>query len=99
MATQDALQDAGIEQLVLDQMIPDEDLEVTEITGKDRLRLAGQCLGWLLAIFLIAMLCYIGANEQSKAAAEKVWSDVTKIIPPIVTLVIGYFFGSRDAAN
>lgn len=83
----------------LSDAIPDEELTVTEITGKDRLRLAGFCLGWLLAVFLAAMFCYIGATSDSRGAAEKVWSDVTKIIPPIVTLVIGYFFGSKESSS
>lgn len=76
-------------------LVPDDDLKI--ITGKDRLNLAKYCLGGLLFVFCSSMFCYLGAVPESKAAAAAIWTDITKIIPPIATLVIGYFFGTRES--
>lgn len=52
-------------------------------------------------VFALGMAMYYFAPDESYAArASKIFEAVVHIIPPLLTLVIGFYFGKRsEAAN
>lgn len=49
----------------------------------------------LLTLFFVALLFFIGAICEIVKPGSAVFHECTLILPPIATLVIGYYFG-RD---
>jgi len=60
-----------------------------------RLDLAKKILLWLCIIFLCSAGIYIYLNSTNNASKE-VFDTIITIIPPIVTLIIGYYFSNNN---
>jgi hypothetical protein len=60
------------------------------ISEADKLGLAKGTLIALAIVFVISAVTY-GINDQSKAVFE----TVKQVVPPIVTLILGYYFASK----
>ena len=58
-----------------------------------QLHLAAGILTGVSLIFLIAMGLYFFQEGTDKAAGRDIFDACVKILPPIITLVLGYYFG------
>ena len=68
---------------------------------KSKLYFAAAVLAFLAFIFLLAMILYAFGPEAKPPTADApgkvIFDSCVKIIPPMVTLIIGFYFGStRD---
>ena len=63
-----------------------------------RLYFAAGTLAVLAFLFLMAMIFYVFGPETSggEAPGKAVFDACVKVIPPIVTLIIGFYFGAYD---
>lgn len=59
---------------------------------------AAVILTTLALVFMLSMAMYYWSAEDSTAAANKIFESCLQVLPPIATLVIGYFFGRREAS-
>jgi hypothetical protein len=68
-----------------------------ELDGKDRARLtlAYAILGGVLALFLLAGAALLFASSEQTEAAKTLFDFAKSFGPPIVTLVIGFYFRSE----
>lgn len=60
---------------------------------KERLKLAFWILGGLFCLYLLSMLAYA---ESCSSAGATIFEAAQKILPPIATLVIGYYFSRKN---
>jgi hypothetical protein len=65
---------------------------------KSRLYFAAAVLAFLAFIFMLSMIFYAFGPEPSngttESAGKSIFDSCVKVIPPIVTLVIGFYFGA-----
>jgi hypothetical protein len=61
----------------------------------ERLYFAAVVLTGLALVFLESMVMYYWAPKESKVGQE-IFDTCKTVVPPIVTLVIGYYFGRTD---
>jgi hypothetical protein len=66
---------------------------------KARLRLAGGVLFALLAVILAAFAGVIFAPKDRLPQADEFLSFVKTVVPPLVTLVLGFYFNSQGSAD
>jgi heme/copper-type cytochrome/quinol oxidase subunit 2 len=70
---------------------------------KSKLYFAASVLAFLAFIFMLGMIFYAVGPEPSAAGSEvpgKVIFDAcVKVIPPLVTLIIGFYFGASQSTN
>lgn len=73
--------------------------EVKELPPHDRARLtiAAWVLGTLALIFISASIALILIPKTSLEQAKEVFDFVKTSVPPIVTLVIGFYFRSEGS--
>lgn len=70
----------------------EENQQLKTVTEKDRLKLAYWILGAAsLFLFASSLVYSFQVSESSKEVFEKSWL----VIPPVITLVIGFYFGNR----
>jgi len=70
--------------------------DVPHVPGQSRVHLAAATLMGLFVIFVSAMVMYY-INPTGAAGAE-IWKSCVTTVPPIVTLILGYFFGQATRA-
>lgn len=67
---------------------------------KSKMYFAASVLAFLAFIFLLAMIFYALGPEQSPPSTESpgknIFDACVKVIPPIVTLIIGFYFGASQ---
>jgi amino acid transporter len=57
-------------------------------------------VGVLAALFLLLILAMLAAVERNAgAAAQAVFDAFVKVVPPIMTLVLGFYFGQSGQAE
>lgn len=66
---------------------------------KARLLLAGWVLFALLLVVMAAFAAVIFAPKDRLSQADEFLSFVKTVVPPLVTLVLGFYFNSQSAAN
>jgi hypothetical protein len=54
----------------------------------EKLKLARNTLFWLAGIFILSMICQLSGTPHS----EKIFEITSHGVPPIVTLILGYYF-------
>ena len=66
-----------------------------------RLYFAAGVLAFLAFIFIVAMLIYAFGSDGSAAEApgKVIFDSCVKVLPPIATLIIGFYFGAYQAAS
>ena len=76
-------------------------VEVVNGTGRDtetrQLHFAAVILSGLALLFILSMGMYYWAPSDRAGVAKEIFDASKTIIPPIVTLVLGYYFGKRTA--
>ena len=65
----------------------------TDISPKDKLKFAQRVL---LAIFILAILAGIARIWASDSAGSDIFNAATTLLLPVVTLVLGFYFGRND---
>jgi hypothetical protein len=65
-------------------------------TDKARLAIAMRVLLALALIFIAASLCLIFGPESRLTQSQAIFDFVKTIVPPIATLVIGFYFRSEN---
>lgn len=74
-----------------------------ELTGKDILKFAKQILFFL---FLLVVVVFVGSyvlsallpdNERVAATVTGILDTTKTVVPSIATLVLGFYFGKKDA--
>ncbi len=65
----------------------------TDISPKDKLKFAQRVL---LAIFVLAILAGIARIWASDPAGSDIFNAATTLLLPVVTLVLGFYFGRND---
>ena len=66
---------------------------------KSKLYLAAAVLGMLSYIFLAALIFYMFAPVRATSSEDRgkdIFDTCSKIIPPLVGLIIGFYFGSSQ---
>jgi hypothetical protein len=58
---------------------------------------AAVILTTLALIFLLSMAMFYWSPTNGGTAGREIFDRCTQVIPPIVTLVLGYFFGRQEA--
>jgi hypothetical protein len=75
-------------------------IEALKGTGKDpetrQLHFAAVTLSGLGLVFLLSMAMYYWPPRTGSDSAKDIFDASKTIIPPIVTLVLGYYFGKRS---
>ncbi|MCG9889970.1 MAG: hypothetical protein MH252_02700 [Thermosynechococcaceae cyanobacterium MS004] len=61
-----------------------------------RLAFAAVILTGLGLVFLQSMAMYYWASSGQAEAAKSIFETCKTVIPPIITLVLGYYFGKSD---
>jgi NADH:ubiquinone oxidoreductase subunit 6 (subunit J) len=61
-----------------------------------RLAFAAVILTGLGLVFLQSMAMYYWASPEQKEAAKSIFETCKTVIPPIITLVLGYYFGKSE---
>lgn len=68
-----------------------------------QLYFAAGALGALVYLFVIAIAAYIwgphATDKESESRGKAVFDAITKIVPPIATLILGYYFGLQKAPS
>ena len=69
-----------------------------ELPPKDRARylLAGRVLLALLGVIIVAAYLMIYGPESRRAEAAEFFSFAKAAVPPLVTLVLGFYFNSQN---
>ena len=83
--------------------LEDEETEVgyaSELPPKDRarLQLAGWVLAALLLVVFVALAAVIYAPADRLVDAREFLSFVKTLVPPLVTLVLGFYFNSQGGS-
>jgi hypothetical protein len=60
---------------------------------KERLKLAYWILAALFVLYLVSIVSY---SWGCSTAGDKIFEAAQKILPPIATLVIGYYFARKN---
>lgn len=67
---------------------------------KSKMYFAASVLAFLAFIFLLAMIFYALGPEPSHPSTESsgktIFDACVKVIPPLVTLIIGFYFGASQ---
>lgn len=67
---------------------------------KSKMYFAASVLAFLAFIFLLAMIFYALGPEPSQPSTESsgktIFDACVKVIPPLVTLIIGFYFGASQ---
>lgn len=67
---------------------------------KSKMYFAASVLAFLAFIFLLAMIIYALGPESSQPSTESsgktIFDACVKVIPPLVTLIIGFYFGASQ---
>lgn len=70
---------------------------------KSKMYFAASVLAFLAFIFMLAALLYALApkamNGSTDSAGKEIFDACVKIIPPMVTLIIGFYFGASQAGG
>ena len=61
-----------------------------------RLYFAMSILTGLGLLFAFAITVYIWGQTNSNGAGKEVFDACVKVIPPIITLILGYYFGTAS---
>jgi hypothetical protein len=62
-----------------------------------RLHFAAVVLTSLAIVFIIAMsMYYFAGDDGQRGVGKEIFTTCVTIIPPIVTLVLGYYFGKAE---
>ena len=61
-----------------------------------QLHFAAVTLTGLGMLFALSMAMYYWAQEGSKEAGKELFDGCKTVIPPIITLILGYYFGSKN---
>ncbi len=69
-------------------------LKLNAATEKDRFRLARITLSVVAGFFVLGGLAQLFGGKPG----EKIFDVCISILPPIATLIIGYYFGERSRA-
>lgn len=68
---------------------------------KSKMYFAASVLAFLAFIFMLAMIFYAMGPEANSPGGESpgkaIFESCVKVIPPIVTLIIGFYFGASQA--
>ena len=68
-----------------------------------RLYFAAGVLAFLAFIFMVAMLIYAfggdGAAGSGDSPGKVIFDSCVKVLPPIATLIIGFYFGAYQASS
>lgn len=74
----------------------------TDFEGS-RLYFAAGVLAFIAFIFIVAMLIYAFGGDPAAGGAETpgkiIFDSCVKVLPPIATLIIGFYFGAYQAAS
>lgn len=70
---------------------PPEPEVKNDLTPKEILNFAKICLAWCVLVFCFSGLLF-GLNENYKDFFEK----SSTVIPPIVTMILGFYFGKKS---
>jgi hypothetical protein len=62
-----------------------------EISATDRLEFAKWVLFGSAVLLLLAGVSYVWNQD----AGQKIFDEISRMVPPIVTLVIGYYFSKH----
>lgn len=75
--------------------------EAKELPPQDRARLkiAGWVLGSLAVLTVLAGGVYVYAPENRLEAAKQIFEFTKTIVPPIATLVIGFYFRNEGSSG
>jgi uncharacterized membrane protein YbhN (UPF0104 family) len=72
---------------------------IARLNGKDQdsrhLYFGSVVLTALALVFMLAMAMYYWADAGSADRAQKLFEACQQIIPPLLTLVIGFYFGQK----
>lgn len=78
-------------------------IEVWRGNGRDpetrQLHFAAFTLSGLGLLFLASMAMFYWSPRDGNGSAQQIFDASKTIIPPIVTLVLGYYFGKRSAGD
>lgn len=64
-----------------------------------QLHFAAVTLTGLGMVFALSMAMYYWGQVGSPGAGKEIFDGCKTVIPPIITLILGYYFGSKDGAN
>jgi hypothetical protein len=67
-----------------------------------RLYFAAAVLAFLAFIFLFSMILYVFGSDHAPGAdspGKAIFDSCVKVIPPIATLIIGFYFGTYQASG
>jgi ABC-type dipeptide/oligopeptide/nickel transport system permease component len=53
----------------------------------------------LALVFMLSMAMYFFASTEQAARAKEIFNACNQIIPPMLTLVIGFYFGKKSEAE
>ena len=67
-----------------------------DISPKDKLKFAQRVL---LAIFILAVLAGIARITAGEQAGSDIFNAATTLLLPVVTLVLGFYFGRNDSSD
>lgn len=63
------------------------------LSAKDRMRFAGRVLGGIALLFILAGLAAISHPDSG----GPIFDAAVKILPPIATLIIGFYFSRAES--
>ncbi|WP_448093663.1 hypothetical protein [Pseudomonas lini] len=70
---------------------------------KSRMYFGASVLAFLAFIFLLSIIVYALGPEPSAPSTESpgkiIFDSCVKIIPPIVTLIVGFYFGTAESSH
>ena len=75
----------------------EERQDTTRDYERRRLYFAAVVLIGLGFIFVIAMSMYYFAPYDQREVGKEIFTTCVTVIPPVITLVLGYYFGKADA--
>jgi heme/copper-type cytochrome/quinol oxidase subunit 2 len=61
-----------------------------------QLHFAAVVLTGLGLLFALSMAMFYWDNGDAESAGKQIFDAVKTIIPPIITLILGYYFGSKS---
>ncbi|UVH54652.1 hypothetical protein NWF24_17550 [Variovorax paradoxus] len=64
-----------------------------------QLHFAAVTLTGLGMLFALSMAMYYWGQSGADKAGKEIFDGCKTVIPPIITLILGYYFGSKDGAN
>jgi hypothetical protein len=67
-------------------------IELERISGKDKLKFAKWILSVVAILFVFGSISLLGGGKYG----EIVFDSCKSILPPIATLIIGYYFSERS---